>query len=135
MFSFIGFQQGDNPTLIIEQYILNKLRKSIQIVPNARAGGWSVSFDMPSLEDIAALSPMPWAGGRSWVVGMHSGISGLGEYMYTDRGARYTTRSGTAFQVDSRIRGGRFQNTPYMIPLLKFLRKKLNEEVRITVRT
>ena len=135
LFSFIGFEQGDNPTVVIEHYILNKLRKAIQIVPNPRGGGWSVSFDMPSLDDIAALSPMPWAGGRSWVVGMHSGISGLGEYMYSDRAPRYATRSGTAFQVDSRLRGGRFQNTPYMIPLLKFLRKKINQEVKIAIRT
>ena len=135
LFSFIGFEQGDNPTTVIEQYIINKLRKAIKIVPNTRGGGWSVVFDTPSLDDIAALSPIPWAGGRSWVVGIHSGISGLGEYMYTQRAPRYTTRSGTAFQVDSRLRGGRFQNTPYMIPLLKLLRKKINEEVRIAVRT
>ena len=121
--------------MVIQEYIINKLRKSIRMVPDTSKGGWKVTFDMPSLEDIAALTPMPWAGGRSWVVGIHAGISGLGQYLYTQRASHYTTRSGTAFQTDTRLRGGGFQNTPYMVPLLRFLEKRLNEQIRIMVRS
>lgn len=134
LFSFIGFDGNDRPVEIIEQYILNKLRKSIRMVPDTKKGGWRVTIAMPSMEEIAALTPMPWAGGRSWVVGIHAGISGLGQYMYTHRAPSYTTRSGTAFQTDTRLRGGGFQNTPYMVPLLRFLEKRLNENVRIMVK-
>tara|TARA_R110000824_G_scaffold174380_4_gene352526 strand:- start:1875 stop:2498 length:624 start_codon:yes stop_codon:yes gene_type:complete len=135
LFSFIGFDANDKPIMVIQEYIINKLRKSIRMVPDTSKGGWKVTFDMPSLEDIAALTPMPWAGGRSWVVGIHAGISGLGQYLYTQRASHYTTRSGTAFQTDTRLRGGGFQNTPYMVPLLRFLEKRLNEQIRIMVRS
>ena len=135
LFSFIGFDASDRPIEIIEQYILNKLRKSIRMVPDTKKGGWKVTLAMPSIEGIAAMTPMPWAGGRSWAVGIHAGISGLGQYMYTQRAPSYTTRSGTAFQTDTRLRSGGFQNTPYMIPLLRFLEKRLNENVRIMVKS
>jgi hypothetical protein len=134
LFSFIGFEAGENPTQIIEDYILNKLRQSMVIVPNARQGGWRVVVAIPSLEDIAMFTPMPWAQGRSWVVGIHAGISGLGQYMYSSRGSRYNTRSGTAFQVDANIRGGGFQNVPYMVPLLKSLEKKVRDQIRMAVK-
>lgn len=134
LFSFIGFDEGDNPTQVIETYIINKLRKSIRLTPNKRQGGWKVTFDLPSLEGIAALTPMPWAGGRSWAMGIHEGISGLGQYMYSTRASGYGSRSGTAFQTDTRLRGGGFRNVPYIIPLLKSLQKNLNEQVRLMVR-
>tara|TARA_R110000824_G_scaffold387490_2_gene582816 strand:- start:147 stop:617 length:471 start_codon:yes stop_codon:yes gene_type:complete len=134
LFSFIGFEEGESPTHEVEAYILNKLRQKVTIVPNARQGGWRVVVATPSLEDIATFTPIPWAQGRSWVVGIHAGISGLGQYMYTSRGGKYNTRSGSAFQVDARLRGGKFQNVPYMIPLLKSLEKKLRDQVRIAVK-
>ena len=135
LFSFIGFDEGDNPAQVIETYILNKLRKSIRLTPNTRQGGWKATFDLPSIEEIAALTPMPWAGGRSWVMGIHEGISGLGQYMYSTRASRYGSRSGTAFQTDTSLRGGGFRNVPYMVPLLKALQKNLNEQIRIMVRS
>lgn len=134
LFSFIGFEDGQNPTQTIEAYILNKLRQKVVLVPNARQGGWRVVVATPSLDDIATFTPIPWASGRSWVVGIHAGISGLGHYMYSSRGSRYNTRSGTAFQVDANLRRGGFQNVPYMVPLLKSLQKKLGDQVRIAVK-
>tara|TARA_R110000824_G_scaffold4904_3_gene23041 strand:- start:903 stop:1520 length:618 start_codon:yes stop_codon:yes gene_type:complete len=134
LFSFIGFDGADNPTMVIEAYILNKLRKSIRLIPDTKRGGWKATFDIPSLDDIASLTPIPWATGRSWVVGIQEGISGLGQYMYSTRAERYDSRSGTAFQADTNIRGGGFRNMPYMVPLLKNLQKNLNEQIRIMVK-
>ena len=134
LFSFIGFEDGENPTQEVEAYIFTKLRQKVSILPNSRQGGWRVVVATPSLDDIASFTPIPWATGRSWVVGIHAGISGLGQYMYSSRGSKYNTRSGTAFQVDARLRGGKFQNVPYMIPLLRSLEKKLRDQVRLAVK-
>ena len=135
LFSFIGFSEGDSPTKVIEAYVLNQLRKSIKIIPDTRSGGWRVVMQAPSMEDIASITPMPWAGGRSWAVGIHSGISGLGSYLFSERAGRYNSSSGTAIQVRGNLRGGSFQNTPYMVPMLKFFTKRLRENVKIMVKS
>tara|TARA_R110000824_G_scaffold27105_4_gene92479 strand:+ start:988 stop:1611 length:624 start_codon:yes stop_codon:yes gene_type:complete len=134
LFSFIGFSDGDSPTKVIEAYVLNQLRKSIKIIPDTKSGGWRVVMQVPSMEDIASITPMPWAGGRSWVVGIHSGISGLGSYLFSERAGRYNSASGTAIQVRGKMRGGTFQNTPYMVPMLKLFTKRLRENVKIMAR-
>ena len=135
LFSFIGFNDGDNPTQVIEAYVLNKLRKSIKIIPDTKSAGWRVVIQAPSMEEISSITPMPWAGGRSWVVGIHEGISGLGSYLFSERAARYNSASGTAIQVRSNLRGGSFQNAPYMVPMLKFFTKRLRENIKIMVKS
>ena len=48
---------------------------------------------------------MPWAKGRSWVRGVEYGMSGIGQYMYSNKDFSQS-RSGSAIQNKGKLRGG-----------------------------
>lgn len=118
LFSFIGFYEGDNPI----QDILNILESiEIKFVRDIKSGN-QFSINFPDAKDIFAVTPMPWASGRSWAKGIESGISGLGFYMFKKSSQ---SRSGEAIQTSVSINSVRFKNTQYISALLAKYRKQL----------
>jgi|TARA_R110002020_G_scaffold375166_1_gene586377 hypothetical protein len=122
LFAFIGFNAGDQPVAPI----LERL-EAVDIIYNKeyREKGIGVSFNvfLPTAEDIFSITPLPWATGRSWAEGIERGISGLG-YLLRKSGGR----SGAAVQSRvSKVRGGRFQNMPYMSSFIKRYKKRFEE--------
>ena len=122
LFAFIGFDAGEQPV----RPILDLL-ETTHIIYNKEytERGIGVSFNvfLPTAEDIFAITPLPWATGRSWAEGIERGISGLG-YLLRKSGGR----SGVAVQNRvSKVRGGRFQNTPYMSSFIKRYKKRFEE--------
>jgi hypothetical protein len=119
LFAFIGFQNGDNPTDPILK-ILNNI--TYRESGNARSGiGKEYTIDIPTSDDIFAVTPMPWATGRSWAKGIETGISGIG---YLLNKSSRSSRSGVAIQAEKKIRGGSFKNVPYISALIKKYNKK-----------
>ncbi len=122
LFAFIGFDSGEQPISPILQSLEN-----IQITYNKeiRKRGIGVEFDvsMPTAQDIFAITPLPWASGRSWAEGIERGLSGLGYLLRKDGG-----RSGAAVQSRvNKIRSGRFQNRPYISALMKKYTKRFED--------
>ena len=122
LFAFIGFDEGDQPVLPIIA-----LLESTDILyrKEVRTKGLGVSFDIsfPTAEEIFAITPLPWATGRSWAEGIERGISGLG-YLLRKSGGR----SGAAVQSRvNKVRGGRFQNLPYISSFIKKYRKRFEQ--------
>ena len=122
LFAFIGFNAGDQPVAPI----LERL-EAVDIIYNKeyREKGIGVSFNvfLPTAEDIFSITPLPWATGRSWAEGIERGISGLG-YLLRKSGGR----SGAAVQSRvSKVRGGRFQNMPYISSFIKRYKKRFEE--------
>tara|TARA_A100001201_G_scaffold91708_1_gene79953 strand:+ start:660 stop:1244 length:585 start_codon:yes stop_codon:yes gene_type:complete len=122
LFAFIGFDSGEQPISPILQSLEN-----IQITYNKeiRKRGIGVEFDisLPTAQDIFAITPLPWASGRSWAEGIERGLSGLGYLLRKDGG-----RSGAAVQSRvNKIRSGRFQNRPYISALIKKYRKRFED--------
>jgi hypothetical protein len=122
LFAFIGFDEGDQPVLPIIT-----LLESTDILyrKEVRTKGLGVSFDIsfPTAEEIFAITPLPWATGRSWAEGIERGISGLG-YLLRKSGGR----SGAAVQSRvNKVRGGRFQNLPYISSFIKKYRKRFEQ--------
>jgi len=110
LFSFIGFDASDDP---ISQ-IINLLEQSnIKFLYNNRKN-FIVKITIPTAESIFAITPMPWAQGRSWAKGIESGISGLGFYLQKFNQGR----SEGGIQVDKKISSGKFKNTPYISSLI-----------------
>ena len=134
LFSFIGFQGGDNPIAVVQQYITEQVSKTIHIRHQRGSRNWTLQVRTPSLAGLEAITPMPWATGRSWLMGIHTGISGLGSYLFSDRAARYASRSGAAIQTTNNLRRGRFNNVAYIIPLLQFLDKRMRARLTQTLR-
>ena len=122
LFAFIGFNAGEQPV----GPILNLLEEvNITYNKEYKEKGIGVSFhvSLPTAEDIFAITPLPWATGRSWAEGIERGISGLG-YLVRKSGGR----SGAAVQSRvNKVRSGRFQNRPYISSFIKRYKKRFEE--------
>lgn len=120
LFAFIGFDDGDDPIAPILQVFESMQISFIGDIPMGNKFG----VNMPTSEDIFAITPMPWAAGRSWARGIETGISGLG---YTLRRKSPQSRSGEAIQSSVKIRGGSFKNTAYISALINKYSKKISK--------
>jgi hypothetical protein len=119
LFSFIGFDSNSDPTKSIED-ILQQTRFEYA---KARPTTIEFSIYIPDPKDVFAVTPMPWAAGRSWAKGIESGISGLGYYLKVERD---NSRSGLGIQSSRKVRKGgvKFKNTQYISALLKKYKKE-----------
>jgi len=123
LFAFIGFDEGDQPIAPI----LNSL-ESVDIIYNKelkKTNQIGISFNvfLPTAEEIFAITPLPWATGRSWAQGIERGLSGLGYLLRKEGG-----RSGAAVQSRvNKVRGGRFQNRPYISSFINKYKKRFEE--------
>lgn len=119
LFSYIGFEEGSDPITPLQRYLQQSLQiESVQ----GKDLVFKITFTIPSREDLDALSPVPWAPGRSWVQAMEFGLSGLGQYLVKESPV---SRSGTAIQVKTKLRSGSFSNKKYMSAILSHIQKNL----------
>ena len=112
LFTFIGFNEGDRPINPIVQLLSQTNYRVTRFNQNGSA---KLIIDMPSKQDIFAVTPLPWASGISWSERIEKGISGLGMYLNT---SRKNSRSGRGIQADNKIRTGKFNNTSYISAFL-----------------
>jgi hypothetical protein len=119
LFSFIGFEAGDDPI----EPILRILESTTFDYVNASKKRINYRINIPTPKDIFDVTPMPWAAGRSWAKGIETGISGLGFYL---RKETDNSRSGLGIQSPRRVRKGgtRFKNTSYISAFLKKYKKE-----------
>jgi len=118
LFSFLGFNKGANPTSPVKSLI-----QSIRIDRNVQTSikGFKIKVNIPSKEEFAAITPMPWEGGRSWLLDMERGISGLGAYLY---GRFDSSRSGSGIQSKYRYSNRVFRPVKYFSQMYnKFTRR------------
>ena len=122
LFAFIGFNEGEDP---IAPILLILENVDMQYNRELRRGKPGVMFkvNLPTAEDIFAVTPLPWATGRSWAEGIERGLSGLGYLLRKNKG-----RSGAAVQSRvKKVRGGKFRNSPYISSLLKKYRQRFKD--------
>lgn len=123
LFGFIGFSAGSDPISHIE-----KMFQKADIILKIRKMGtngfvWTYIVTTPSLQELYALTPMPWASGASWLRELEGrGIPNLGQYMYKRSSS---SRSGAGVQDKNRGEGSRVR-IPYIKELLKQFEKNLN---------
>jgi len=116
LFSFIGFERGDNPTEVIEQILSDKLVVRVRAISRGR---FRISIlNAPSKEGIYSATPIPWANGSSWSEGMEKGISNLGSFLYRGGGAGSSSRSGAGLQIKKTLRTTNFKTQPYVSNLI-----------------
>jgi hypothetical protein len=118
LFSFIGFVNGSSPT----SSVINLL-KNIKIGKNIRNNNniFMIDIFIPSKNELAEITKMPWESGRSWLWDIEKSISGLGAYLY---GKFEQSRSGNAIQSRKNFSGRNFSRVSYFTPLYnKFIKK------------
>ena len=119
LFSFIGFDRSSNPTDQIEDMLYRTSFKFDRYTSKEII----YSVYIPDAKEIFAVTPIPWATGRSWAKGIETGISGLGYYLNVDRD---NSRSGLGIQSPRKVRkkGVKFNNISYISALIKKYKKK-----------
>jgi hypothetical protein len=118
LFSFLGFNQGVNPTAPVK-FLIQRISLDSNI--QATGNGFRVKVNVPSKDEFGAVSRLPFEGGRSWLLDIERGISGLGAYLY---GRFASSRSGTGIQSKYKYSNKRFQNVKYFSGMYtKFLRR------------
>jgi len=120
LFAFIGFNASDKPI----EPILKILESTSFKDAGESNSGRRFTLMIPTADEIFAVSPMPWASGRSWAKGIEKGISGLG---YLLNKSTSSSRSGVAIQAGKKVRTARFNNVQYISALLNKYKKKFKE--------
>jgi hypothetical protein len=121
LFSFIGFHSGFDPITPVKN-LINKIAIFKKPSMKQERGGILVSFNInaPKISDFENETPMPWATGRSWLIGIEKGISGLGYFLSRDGDGR----SEGGQQIDEKIRGSSFKRVSYFTKMYSdFFRK------------
>ena len=128
LYSFIGFNYPEDPTVPILD-LLNATRIDLRLNGN----NLFLYIKIPTPEDVWAVTPMPWADGRSWAKGIESGISGLNFYLSVQKAgikalrAFEDSRSGTAIQSSKKVSpSARYNPTQYISTLLKKYKTKFS---------
>ena len=123
LFSFIGFESGDDPTKGIEN-LLNQANILIKQRPMGNLGLiWTYAVNIASIRDFYSVTPLPWASGASWLRQLEGGgIANLGQYLFKKAPS---SRSGTAIQANLRQGGGRAR-AKYIKPLLEKFDQEIN---------
>jgi len=122
LFAFIGFDSGEQPIAPILQ-LLEGTRITYKQEIKQRGIGVEFEVSLPTAQDIFAITPLPWAAGRSWSEGIERGLSGLGYLLRKNKG-----RSGAAIQSRvNKVRSGKFQNRPYISALIKKYKKRFED--------
>lgn len=122
LFSFIGFEQGSDPTEIIADKLRQKIRVSAKMTNPS--GVYNIQFGVPSKQALDKFAKIPWLKGRGWLDGIEFGLAGLGQYLYDEEGFDKSL-SGTGIQVKKRLSGVRMKRSQYMSQILNNFKKNI----------
>jgi hypothetical protein len=118
LFSFLGFNKGANPTAPVKSLI-----QKIALDRNVQTNGnnFQIKISIPSKEEFAAVARLPWEGGRSWLLDIERGISGLGAFL---SGRFASSRSGSGIQSKYNYSNRTFRPVKYFSQMYtKFIRR------------
>ena len=128
LFALIGFEAGDNPTDRLRAFLLSSLKVKVNNISRNEVG-FSFILDVPTKDEMDAISPLPWAAGRSWIDEIERGVSGLGRFLVKQSPS---SRSGSAIQVDGQVRQSAMAGKPYMTQIIKNLLKNITATLEIS---
>lgn len=110
LFSFIGFQNGSNPVSPVLG-LFKKININKVFIKNDKI---RVTVEIPSKDELANVSKMPWEPARSWLWDIEKSISGIGAYLY---GKFEESRSGKGIQLRKKFNNKNFTRKSYLTPI------------------
>ncbi len=123
LFSFIGFNRGDNPVLSVLN-LLNKIKLNKR--GKFTNGFYQFQVNIPSEPDLNNASRLPWESGRSWLFDIEKTISGIGAYLFV---RSKSSRSGSGVQIKNASFSRSFNSVKYFGTMYRNFLKKMNSEV------
>ena len=127
LYSYIGFDSGDNPIGRLRELLASKIRIRNKVSRKSDFVFY-ITVDIPDEKEIQSVTKLPWAPGRSWAKGIEDGLSGLGNYLVTNS---EKSRSGTAIQVEATVSSSAFSTTPYLTKIIQDLILSLEKNIVI----
>lgn len=123
--SFIGFDEGYDPTAAIKGYLESKaeLRREARLVKGKSEDVYLFEITIPVIAEIENLTPSPWEG-KSWTRGIERGISGLGYYIYSKIRNFKNSRSGSGIQAGPKIRELAYKPVKYLSTIINNFNQK-----------
>tara|TARA_R110000824_G_scaffold145388_2_gene313657 strand:+ start:803 stop:1450 length:648 start_codon:yes stop_codon:yes gene_type:complete len=126
LFGFIGFDNSSNPTSEVKSYLKStghvSKRTRLQR-KGTRRGLYNFKVEVPNMNQIDSLTPMPWEGGRSWVRAIERGISGLSYYLARQLSQ---SRSGQGLQSRNTVNSGAmYKPSKYMSEMINHYIRRL----------
>jgi len=120
LFSFIGFHEEEDPVELVRQLLMQFTLGGAKV--QKRKGKIIYSFRSQGMtrSEIFARTRLSWIG-KSWLKGIESGLSGLGNYLFYENQDYLSgnSRSGTGVQATKRIRSGGYKPTTYITNILR----------------
>jgi hypothetical protein len=129
LFSFIGFPQGAEPVEELHQILhdgINLKRTPTKKIVTEKGARFQFEVQIPSKDEIAQQTPLPWEPGNSWAIGIERGISGLGYYLYSEYNSPIPSRSSTGIQIKNTVRNLQFRPRAYLSKLFNKFAKNLS---------
>lgn len=125
LYSFIGFQEGYDPTAAIKGYLESKveLKRGARLVKGKSEDTYLFEVATPVIAEIEDLTPSPWEG-KSWTRGIERGISGLGYYIYSKIKNFKNSRSGLGIQAEPKIRELAYKPVKYLSTIVNNFKQK-----------
>ncbi len=147
LFSFIGFEAGEHPTTPMRKYLKETITfdpKSIDIQTRGNRYFLRSDIRIPTLDEVNNAAneqtPLEWADGRGWTDLIQKGITGFPRFLSIYHSSKNRkrrkhmdnppSRSGTAIQVKSAVRGGRVGPIGYINELLAEFKAKISRNKR-----
>lgn len=125
LYSFIGFEEP--PLKNIRDILYKDIKISVKYTNPLYENLRITLQNAPDIEKIFRATPLPWAT-DSWARRIELGLSGFGNYL-NKRESSPSSRSGFGFQVEDKMRGGKFRNTSYISKMLKNFNRKLSKRL------
>ena len=139
LFSFIGFNQGDEPIELVRNILKQHTKLRYETARYSKfIGKGIIQFgflvETPNLDELYSKTeyPDPKTRSGSWLEGLESGLYGLQSYLYNDDGSfeEYNSRSTTGLQAKNGqkiiiVRKGDARSIKYMSLILKELQANL----------
>lgn len=122
LFSFIGFDAGENPIAPISRILKKRIYSKIQRRNNN--GSFNLTIFAPDKDEVYADAQVGWMGDRSWADGIEKGIAGLNRFLYDEDGFK-NSRSITGVQTKNSIISSSAGRTPYISSIINNFKKRL----------
>lgn len=127
LFSFLGFRDGQDPIEEIVTFLTNSI-KITSINTNKNSYTVLVNISIPTVEDVKELAQLPWIN-RGLVDAIEKGISGLGQYLYSEYGFE-TSRSSTGIQLTKNIFKGSMKPQKYLSVILETIANRIVDNIK-----
>lgn len=142
LFSFIGFNQGDNPIELVRSLLKQHTNLRHEKASYSKLIGKGIIefgflVETPSLEELYSNTeyPDPKTRPGSWLEGISKGLYGLKSYLYNDDGSfeEYDSRSTTGLQAKSGqkliiVRKGDARTIKYIEEIIKNLERDIRKK-------